>query len=70
MTLSHIAAPFRAKVPFTLVIWTRADREQQSCTSLIIYLTSNNMQAAGKKVLFDFFTDYFTFLLLVKWTSN
>lgn len=29
VTFRHIAARIRAKVPFTLVTWTRADREQQ-----------------------------------------
>ena len=31
VTFRFIAAPMKAEVPFNLVIWKRADREQQSC---------------------------------------
>ena len=71
MTYGLIRAFLRAEVPFGLVIWTKADREQQvRCSRLISYFTSPNMVSAARKVSFYLFTDDFTLVLLVKWIGN
>ena len=55
VTFRFITAPLEAKVPFTLVIWKRADREQPRPVRLISYFCHHGKCCSGRGV------NYFVF---------
>ena len=61
------SSTLRVEVPFTLVIWRRADREQELYkTDILLYVYHHGKCYIGEGLIY-FFTDDFTVLLILNW---